>query len=174
VRTRRGTTLTDGSSLDRTDDLMELSKFGQLTADEVRRKTKEREATRAHVESVGRSLGQMLERVCSTTAAGKCGGVGRVDATRPARAFVCLVSSCLSVDLPTGPAGTHVNDALDLFICQLCDDADTRHIRSLVHRRYEQLVSLVDKQLENIRIEQKSRNDDRGPTTMPHAARASI
>lgn len=53
-----------------------------------------------------------------------------------------------------------LNDEMNLFICHLSDDDETRRIRLSIQNRYEQLLSTVEKQIQTILQEHQSKNNN--------------
>jgi len=73
--------------------------------------------------------------------------------------FFSKVSSCLCIELTTQnqPKIHSLNDQMNILITHLCDDEDTRQVRSSIQNRYEQLMSIVDSKIQTILMEHQSK-----------------
>ena len=74
--------------------------------------------------------------------------------------FACIeVSTCLCIELSleTEVKTNLFADQMNIFICHLCDDEETRQIRLSIQNRYEQLMSIVDNKIQDILREHQSK-----------------
>ncbi|CAF4534633.1 unnamed protein product [Rotaria socialis] len=99
-------------------------------------KIQERENKKIYLKSIAETINHILDSVCSSISS----------------------SSCLSIELiATSPIKTNkLNDQMNIFLCHLSDDEQTRQIRFLIQNRYEHLMSLVDNKIQNILIEHQN------------------
>ncbi|CAF3628281.1 unnamed protein product [Rotaria socialis] len=120
----------------RCDNLIELYDYANIKSDELMAKIQERENKKIYLESIAETINHILDSVCSSISS----------------------SSCLSIELiATSPIKTNkLNDQMNIFLCHLSDDEQTRQIRFLIQNRYEHLMSLVDNKIQNILIEHQN------------------
>ncbi|CAF1225896.1 unnamed protein product [Rotaria magnacalcarata] len=121
----------------RCDNLIELYDYANIKSDELMAKIEERENKKLYLESIAETINHILDSVCSSISSSSC---------------------CLSIELiGTSPIKTNkLNDQMNIFICHLSDDEQTRQIRLLIQNRYEHLMSLVDNKIQNILIEHQN------------------
>ena len=136
---------------------MELVKYSPpMQSDRWTRKIDERKKKREHFRTVAQTIDELIDDVCQSTR-----GEG-LSSIFSSRTFGSLVSSSLSIDVSRTTRSDQegdtpcLSDSMEILINHLCDDQETREIRSSIENRYRQLINEVDDKLEKILSEHQS------------------
>lgn len=120
----------------RCDDLTELYEYANIQSDRLTVQIEERKENREFYETVANTIDEIVDSVCSTGES----------------------SSCLSIELSNEKPlkSNRFNDEIDVLISHLCDDDQTRQVRSTIQNRYERFMSTIDKKIQAILLEHQS------------------
>lgn len=138
----------------RCDDLVELFHSASIKSDQLMAKIEERKNNRQFYECVAHTINDLVDSICSSTSSRKR-NVNRMENER-----ISSDSSCLSLELTceNEKQSCSLNDQMNLLICHLSDDDQTRQIRLSIQNRYEQFLSTVEKQIQTILQEHQSKS----------------
>lgn len=120
----------------RCDDLTELYEYANIQSDRLTVQIEERKENREFYETVANTIDEIVDSVCSTGES----------------------SSCLSIELSNEKPlkSNRFNDEIDVLISHLCDDDQTRQVRSTIQNRYERFMSTIDKKIKAILLEHQN------------------
>ena len=123
----------DDIIVNRSDDLMELSKYSIIQSDQLMRKIDQRRINREHFQTIAHTINDIIDDVCQDS------------------------SSCQSIQLRNDRRiSRSISDSIEVLIHHLCDDRETREIRQMIEHRYQQLIDNVDQKIQRILNEHQS------------------
>jgi len=132
----------------RTDDLTELAKFSSIPSDRLLKKVDERKAKRENLEVIVETIDDIIDEVSQLN-----------------RNENLSKSKCPSIELRKTSKidrreNRPISSNVECLINRLCDDEETREIRSYIEIRYQQLTDEIDEKMEKIFVEhQKIENE---------------
>lgn len=127
--------------------MTELAKFSSISSDRLVKKLDERKTKRENLEVIVETIDDIIDEVSQLN-----------------RNENLSKSKCPSIELrKTSKIDRRENRTMssnvECLINRLCDDEETREIRSFIEIRYRQLTDEIDEKMEKIFVEHQSKLD---------------